>query len=224
MKPTILYCFAHPDDETFACGGTIAHYHKLGATQVLYCATHGEAGKTGQPPVCTSDQLGTVRSQELGKAADILGLDQVLLRDYGDSKLSQKPFASIVHDLLSVMEDIRPDQVITFPPSGISGHLDHQIIQRATLEAVKKTPFPTKLYYIVIPESMIHFHPPGIATVPDEYVSKSIDVTPYHQQIAKALQAHRTQHLSVERVFPGVLQGDTSRLRKQEHYQLVIQK
>jgi LmbE family N-acetylglucosaminyl deacetylase len=122
------------------------------------------------------------------------------------------------------MESIRPDLVITFPPSGISGHPDHKVIQRATLEAVKQSPFPTKLYYIVIPESIIHFQPTSVQTEPDAYISMKIDVRPYQKKIAEALAAHRTQHLSVERVFPGVLAGDLSRLRTHEHYQLVIQK
>lgn len=224
MKPTILYCFAHPDDETFGCGGTIVHYHKLGATQILYCATHGEAGKTGNPPICTPDELGLVRANELQQAAQCLGIDQVILRDFGDSKLAQQPLDLIIQDLIAVMEDIRPDLIITFPPSGISGHPDHKIIQKATLEAVGKTSFPTKLYYIVIPESMISLHPSNISTVPDKWVSKKIRVTEYHEQIVQALKMHRTQHLSVERVFPGVLDGDTSHLPEWEHYQLVLQR
>lgn len=224
MKPTILYCFAHPDDETFGCGGTIIHYHKQGATQILYCATQGEAGKTGNPPICTPSELGTVRSNELKQAAQCLGLDRVILRNFGDSKLAQKPFDSIVQDLISVMEDIRPNRIITFPPSGISGHPDHQVIQKATLEAVGKTSFPTKLYYIVIPESMISYQSSNISTVPDKWVTEKVKVSPYHDQMAKALQMHRTQHLSVERAFPGVLQGDTSHLPEWEHYQLVLQR
>jgi len=42
-----LFAFAHPDDETFTCGGSIARYADQGNTRlVLYCATRGEAGKT----------------------------------------------------------------------------------------------------------------------------------------------------------------------------------
>ncbi|MGA8943011.1 MAG: PIG-L deacetylase family protein, partial [Thermoactinomyces sp.] len=212
----ILYVFAHPDDETFCCGGTICHFHQLGMNQTLFCATHGEAGKTGNPPLCTQAELGTVRLQELQTALSILGMDQLVIKNWGDGRLSQQPFTSIVKQLQSVMEDIRPDLVITFPPSGISGHPDHKIIQKATVAAIQKISFPTKLYYIVIPESIARFYPVPILSAPDEYVSKKIDVTPYHQKIAQALSAHKTQHLSVERVFPGVLSGRTGQLRKYE--------
>jgi N-acetylglucosamine malate deacetylase 2 len=224
MYQQVLYCFAHPDDETFTCGGTIARFHADDVRQTLYCATRGEAGKTGQPPLCTQEELGDVRAQELARACDVLGIDECILRDYGDGQLSQLPFQQLVDDLFKIMESIRPDLIITFPPSGISGHLDHQIIQQATLEAVKKTTFPTKLYYIVIPESIAHLHSGKIHATPDEYVSMKIDVTPFRASIAQALREHKTQHLSIDRVFPGVRDGDISRLRSHEYYQLVIQK
>jgi LmbE family N-acetylglucosaminyl deacetylase len=37
--------FAHPDDETFATGGTLAKYAESGARCSLYCATDGDAGR-----------------------------------------------------------------------------------------------------------------------------------------------------------------------------------
>ncbi|MGA9175347.1 MAG: PIG-L deacetylase family protein [Thermoactinomyces sp.] len=223
-EKNILYCFAHPDDETFACGGTIAHFSAQGAKQTLYCATHGEAGKTGNPPVCTKEELGHVRAQELNQAIQILGINELILRDYGDGRLDAQPFAQLVDDIRSVLERIRPELVITFPPSGISGHKDHIVIQRATLTAVEQVSFPTKLYYIVIPESIAKFQARAVHFVPDAYVSRKIDVTPYREKIGKALRAHKTQHLSVERTFPGVIEGDFTRLRTNEFYQLVIQK
>ncbi|MRG28278.1 hypothetical protein GIJ05_08940 [Laceyella tengchongensis] len=51
-----------------------------------------------------------------------------------------------------------------------------------------------------------------------------IDVTPFRAKIAQALREHKTQHLSIDRVFPGVRDGDINRLRSHEYYQLVIQK
>ncbi len=220
----ILYIFAHPDDETFSCGGTISHFHQLGMNQTLFCATHGEAGKTGNPPLCTQEELGNLRLQELQTALSILGMDRLVIRDWGDGHLSELPFFSIVEQLQSVMEDIRPDLIITFPPSGISGHPDHKVIQKATIAAIQKISFPTKLYYIIIPESIAHLYSVPVSFTPDEYVFKKIDVTPYHKKIAQALSAHKTQHLSVERVFPGVLSGRTNQLRKYEFFQLAMKK
>ncbi|TCS93424.1 PIG-L deacetylase family protein [Hazenella coriacea] len=224
MTQKILYVFAHPDDETFTCGGTIAHNTTLGFHQILYCATQGDRGKTGNPPVCTPEALGETRKHELTRAAQILGIDQIILHDFGDGTLHQQPLERFVQDLVKYLELEQPDIIITFPPSGISGHMDHQVISKATLQAVEQTTFPTKLYYIVIPESIAQNLSYQIHATPDEWVSKVIDVTPYLEKIGRALQEHKTQHLSIERVFPGVKEGNFEQIRNKEYFQLVMQR
>ena len=44
-KPTILSVLAHPDDESFGMGGTLALYAKRGVSVHLICATRGEVGE-----------------------------------------------------------------------------------------------------------------------------------------------------------------------------------
>lgn len=224
MTQKIMYVFAHPDDETFTCGGTIAHYATLGYQQILYCATYGDRGKTGNPPVCSPEKLAETRKQELTRAAQILGLDQVILRDFGDGTLHEQPIEKFVQDLVKYLELEQPDIIITFPPAGISGHKDHQVISKATLQAVKQTSFSTKLYYIVIPESIAQNLSYQIHATPDEWVSKVMDVTPYLEKIGRALQEHKTQHLSVERVYPEIKKGNFEQIRNKEYFQLVMQK
>lgn len=219
MDKKILYVFAHPDDETFGCGGTIAHFRSQGARQVLYCATRGEAGKTGNPPVCKPEELADVRTLELQRAVEILGIDELILRDYGDGKLYEFPFEQLVQDIVDVLEKERPDRVITFPPSGISGHRDHKIIQQATLAAMRKIQFSTKLYYRVLPKSTINPLEPTVEG--DGNITDSFEISTYRPLIAEALRQHRSQHLSVDRVFPGLNEGRHDMLRTHEHYHLV---
>ena len=55
----MLFLYAHPDDESFGHGGTIARYAAEGARIWLACATRGEAGRRrGSPPLCTPEELG----------------------------------------------------------------------------------------------------------------------------------------------------------------------
>lgn len=204
MSETFVYVFAHPDDETFSCGGTIARNRDRGFRQVLFCATHGEAGKTGNPPICKQEELGLVRKEELQRAVDILGIDELILRDYGDGKLDQSPFSELVDDLVQLFKKEQPSVVITFPPSGISGHKDHQVIQQATFAAMEKIPFNSSLYYIVVPESIGHSRHQKLHTTPDDEVTDQIDVTPYQEIIYQASLQHRSQHLSFEKAFPEV--------------------
>src|SRR4029450_6157122 len=46
---TVLGIFAHPDDESLACGGTLARLADAGAKVVVICASHGEAGSLCDP-------------------------------------------------------------------------------------------------------------------------------------------------------------------------------
>ena len=55
---TLSAVFAHPDDETFATGGTLAKYAEEGARVTLYCATDGDAGRTSGIPFSSREELG----------------------------------------------------------------------------------------------------------------------------------------------------------------------
>ncbi|MGH2670056.1 MAG: PIG-L deacetylase family protein, partial [bacterium] len=43
--PRLLGVFAHPDDEVFCAGGTLAKYVAQGAEAMVVSATKGEAGQ-----------------------------------------------------------------------------------------------------------------------------------------------------------------------------------
>ena len=82
----ILWVHAHPDDESIATGGSIAHYARAGAVNVLLTMTRGERGEVipaplrylevGQPgcPDTDGTALGLFRVGELDDAAAALGL------------------------------------------------------------------------------------------------------------------------------------------------------
>ena len=76
MPRTLLTVFAHPDDETFSCGGTIAKYASEGVRVVSICATRGEVGQISDPSLATSETLGEVREQELREACRLLGVQE----------------------------------------------------------------------------------------------------------------------------------------------------
>ena len=64
---SVLAIFAHPDDESLACGGTLARLSDAGARVVLVCASHGEAGSISDPSLVPDGDLGRVRAQELAR-------------------------------------------------------------------------------------------------------------------------------------------------------------
>ncbi|GAA5346570.1 PIG-L deacetylase family protein [Planifilum fimeticola] len=225
MSRTALLVFAHPDDETFTCGGSIARYADQKDTRlVLYCATRGEAGKTAG--VCAPEQLGDTRAEELKRAGEILGLDRIILRNHGDGRLKDLPEEMLAEEIGTVIESTNPDVIVTFPPHGISGHPDHQAIQKAALRAVLESGRrkSLSLYYVAIPESVARDVQRPVHATADELITTVIDVSPYLQRIAEALRQHRTQRASIERVFPGVFDGKLTGLRRKEYFQLVVKK
>src|SRR5215467_3529666 len=82
---SILAVFAHPDDESLACGGTLARLAAAGARVVLMCASHGERGGVGGP--VEDEELGRTRARELQDAAAVLGISHLIVLNHPDGDL-----------------------------------------------------------------------------------------------------------------------------------------
>src|SRR3954452_2509306 len=85
---TLLAVFAHPDDESYLCGGTLAHYAAAGGPVALGCATLREAGALADPAVAPRATLPAGRAGELRAARGLLGLAEVHLLGYEDGTLA----------------------------------------------------------------------------------------------------------------------------------------
>lgn len=134
--PRIAAVFAHPDDETFSIGGTIAHYAKLGVKWDLFCATDGDAGRSAVP-VSSKAELAALRRNELISAARLLGVrGEIVTRGYPDGDLAHVEADQLVGDVVAFLRDVKPDIVITFGPEGApNAHRDHRAISRAATAA-----------------------------------------------------------------------------------------
>ena len=152
----LLAVFAHPDDETSAAAGTLIHYAREGVDIYVVTATRGERGDLGTGDlIITRPDLPAVREAELRAVLALYGAHPPILLDYRDQELSTADFATLTHDVWRVMVAVQPEVVLTFGPSGISGHEDHKTVHRVTTEAFHRyrhtvvvTP---RLYYVAIP-------------------------------------------------------------------------
>jgi LmbE family N-acetylglucosaminyl deacetylase len=209
--PAILFVFAHPDDESFSASGTAMKYAAEGVASVLVTATRGERGKAGEPPVCAPEELPALREQELREAAAIIGFSELQILDYKDRQLADAPVEEIRCRLVGVIRRVRPLVVATFDPNGFNVHPDHVAISRFTTEALAAAADPR-----FCPDDGAPYAVPRLVWTPlvapwelpagAELASRAgtdfvIDVTPYRERRVAALRAHRTQHLSIDRLF-----------------------
>jgi LmbE family N-acetylglucosaminyl deacetylase len=124
-KPILMAVFAHPDDEAFGTGGTLAKYAAEGCDVYLVTATRGEAGRIAEPELATPANLPAVREHELRCACEIYGIHPPRFLDYVDGQLPIVHQGQAVGKLVRLLREIRPQVLITFGPDGIYGHYDH---------------------------------------------------------------------------------------------------
>ena len=132
----LLGVFAHPDDEVFCAGGTMAQAAEAGAEVMIVSATRGERGQIRDARVATRRTLGAVREGELAAAAAELGVQRVRVLAYPDGTLPQHRSA-LGAAITDIMGQYDPDTVITFGADGGYGHPDHVSISELTTEAFR---------------------------------------------------------------------------------------
>jgi len=181
----LLAILAHPDDESFGIGGTLARYARQGVEVHVCTVTDGAAGAMNQnPPTDEKPPLAGVRQEELECACQVLGVNLHVLayRDSGmegtpDNQhlesLYQADLDEVAHELILIMCQTRPHVVITHDPTGGYFHPDHikvhQAVRRAWayLQDGKASSWletqsceawrPQRLYCSVIPRSALRW-------------------------------------------------------------------
>jgi len=212
-----MLLLAHPDDETFGPGGTIARYAREGVEITLVTATRGEEGMVGDPPVTGKERLGEVREAELAKAATVLGIREVVFLGFRDKQLEHLPFERILEKAVAQVRRVRPQVLIGFGPEGVSRHPDHMVMSRVALEAFDaaadparfpwqignglSTYAPYKLYQFEIAREILDRWEIPLAGVPGRELTTFIDTSGFVQTKVEAFSAHRTQARDARRIL-----------------------
>jgi len=179
MTKTLLAVLAHPDDESFGLGGTLALYAKRGYDTYLVCATRGEVGSVDEEHLRGYKDIADMRTAELDCAAAHLGLRDVFYLGYRDSGMPgsddnrhpnaqvNRPVEEVAGRVVKYIRELKPDVVLTFDPIGGYKHPDHIQIHRATALAFDRAddasfhpeagaPFqPRALYFQVFPRGFL---------------------------------------------------------------------
>lgn len=188
----LLAVLAHPDDETFICGGALAKMARAGDEVLLVCATKGEMGRRmGIPPVATRESVSALREMELRSACHALGISSVYFLGLRDKTLEIQPMATLVALVFRYIQLEQPDLVLTFHEKW-GGHADHCAIGAATtvaFRAYKKAATRATLMFVCSGD-MIR-NPAGYGLRADMLME--IDVSACMEEKLFAFRAHRTQ-------------------------------
>lgn len=223
---TLLCVHAHPDDEALFTGGIEALYARRGVRQVLVTCTNGALGfdaegRSSRDEGFAGAAVAATRLAELEASARILGIDRLEMLGYADSGMAGWPeneapdaFVNVdreevVARIAAIIEEERPQVVVTYDANGFYGHPDHIAAHEATVAAVEATGIPDKLYAIAIPESDLKGYVEialasgmelpdwigkGLVTgAPDELVGTRIDCSEVVELKHRALACHATQ-------------------------------
>jgi LmbE family N-acetylglucosaminyl deacetylase len=145
---TILSVWAHPDDETYLAAGIMAAARDNGQQVVCVSATAGEHG-TADPVAWPPARLGRVRRWEAAAAMAVLGVTDHRFMGYEDGSLRRDDAGGIarVEDLL---DEVRPDTVLTFGADGMTFHSDHIAIHHWVTTAWHRCGHPGRLLHATV--------------------------------------------------------------------------
>ncbi|HEV7963892.1 MAG TPA: N-acetyl-1-D-myo-inositol-2-amino-2-deoxy-alpha-D-glucopyranoside deacetylase [Actinoplanes sp.] len=232
----LLLVHAHPDDEVTGTGATMAHYARTGTHVTLVTCTLGEEGEIHVPELAQleaaqADQLGGYRLVELQRACAALGVtDQRFLggagryRDSGMMGLEtnnhprafwQADLDEAAADLVKIIQEVRPQVMITYDENGFYGHPDHIQAHRVAMRAAELAEAegfgPEKIYWTAMPRSVLEqgmeafrlSESNPFAEVekvedlpfghPDDEIAARVDGTDRYEQKVAAMRAHATQ-------------------------------
>jgi N-acetyl-1-D-myo-inositol-2-amino-2-deoxy-alpha-D-glucopyranoside deacetylase len=228
--PRLLLVHAHPDDESLWTGGTIARYAAAGVQVTLVTCTLGEEGEIipdslSQLAADHADQLGGYRIGELRSACAALGVsDHRWLGGPGrwrDSGMvgvaaNDHPRAFAGGDLdeqaatlAAVLDEVRPQVVVTYGPDGGYGHPDHIRAHDVTIAACAKAGGVARLFYAVTSRSAtengvaeleridgLPYRLPAPGELPvtdDARITTTVSIADALSAKLRAMRAHATQ-------------------------------
>src|SRR5215510_2033545 len=194
----VMSIHAHPDDQEFTVGGTLAKWARAGSEIVTVCITSGNAGSNeSTPPDMTREKLVPIREDEQRQACRVLGISEVVFLGYEDGVL--QPSIALRRDLTRLIRRHRPDAVVCGDPTvrfyGTTylNHPDHRVAADVALDAV----FPSAETRLIFPELLdeglephhvkaVYIHG---STRPDTF----IDIAAYLDVKVAALREHKSQ-------------------------------
>ena len=214
-KQKVLAIFPHPDDEV-TVAGTVMGLKAAGHEVILVCLTRGEKGNAAQIP--SEEELARLRTAEMQRSAQTLGVDELIQLDYADGgidDLGMDSLKSLVHALIQAQ---KPDVLLSYDSKvGLYGHSDHMLTGKAVEEVFLgfrgTTDFaPKQLFQVTLSKKQIEVALKLSAGFQKNYPKEpgkglpapdfSIGTQPYFSRTLQVMQAHQTQKKVLQDLMP----------------------
>ena len=153
----LLGVWAHPDDEAYLSAGLMARVVDAGGTVTILTATSGEKG-TADTVLHDSAEFAAIRRAELVASVAELGVTDVRFLGLRDGECDVADDDAAMGTVLDVIDDVRPDAIVTFGPDGITGHPDHRTVSRWTTQAWNRTDRSAELLYAAMTKDFLARH------------------------------------------------------------------
>ncbi|TCK22278.1 PIG-L deacetylase family protein [Pseudonocardia endophytica] len=206
---TLLGVWAHPDDEAFLSSGLILDARDRGDRVVVVTATRGELG-TDDPAAWPPDRLGAHRARELAASLAVLGVTEHRWLGYTDGDCPNVPEGAAVDAVSAIIDETRPDTIVTFGSDGVTGHLDHRAVGAWTRRARRDArPGSTLLQAVLPPRFTSRFAEINdsfgiFMNSPAAHVRPDVHLRLRGERLDRKVAALRAQDSQAQRLVDGV--------------------
>jgi LmbE family N-acetylglucosaminyl deacetylase len=194
----LLCVFAHPDDECYGPGGTIARCALDGYDVYMTTFTAGEAGSIGISKTLPRDELARRRRRELSDACDALGVRGHRILGAPDGGVAGVDATWAVGEILADIRRYRPQVTLSCHRRGVSGHPDHIAVAGFLDQAIAAAGAdgPWVSYEWGIPRARAPLYDrPSLAPLEEDEVAAVIDVGgEAMDRKLEAIRCHETQY------------------------------
>jgi len=193
--------FPHADDEAVTCGGFLHRLATRGCAVTLVILTKGERGT---PDATVNLSLKEIRTREAQRVARILKISRCVQQDFGDGELqARKPELSAF--LGKLIEQERPDLLVTYDLTGLYGHSDHVACSEVVTDLHMNTFQTIPLWYATLSRRVLRW-----TTTPDNIIAATTKAEqrtyPVHRVFIgasvfpkiKSWYAYKSQHASLK--------------------------
>jgi N-acetylglucosamine malate deacetylase 2 len=214
-KKRVLVIFPHPDDEV-TVAGTLMKLKDEGHEIQMVCLTRGEKGNSAG--IDDEVKLARLRTDEMQKAAELIGADDLHLKNYPDSGLEKMGLDSLKDIIRNLINEINPEVLISYDSKvGLYGHPDHrltgQAVEEVFLENKGVSNFtPEEMYQVTLCKKQVKLalklssgfqkNYPDDSTLSLPQPDFSVRTQAYFPRTLDVMQAHQSQQAVLKDLMP----------------------